>query len=191
MPCHEASYWNARYRSEDDFCHQGGTNDLLRDHAGLLPEHGIALDAAAGVASNGLFLLERGLRVVALDISEVALQLATRSAAQRLLRLQAAVIDLTHLWLPTDYFDVIVNFFFLERSALLVYQRALRPGGILFVEALLQEDPDILYPPYYLESGELRRTFEHYEVIHWKESKFLIDQKTTEQMILRKPLANE
>ncbi|HEX6306493.1 MAG TPA: class I SAM-dependent methyltransferase, partial [Anaerolineales bacterium] len=95
----DAKRWNARYEEEGQERLERPAAKLLRDHAHLLPSHGLALDAASGVAPNGSFLARRGLRVIALDISETALQLALQRAREHRLRLSAAVVDLASLWL--------------------------------------------------------------------------------------------
>ena len=138
---------------------------ILLDWAHLLPEHGLALDAAAGVGANGIFLAERGLSVIAMDISEVALRLAVAQARSGTLPLQAAVCDMALLQLPGNSFDVIANFFFLKRANLQVYRRGLKEGGVLFFETLLNTDALAVIPKYYLERGELMRAFADFEIL--------------------------
>ena len=101
--------WNARYLEEGDEWLGKAPSQMLMDWAHLLPERGLALDAAAGVGTNGLFLAERGLSVIAMDFSEVALRLAAERAHSESLPLRVAVYDLELLQLPDESFDVIVN----------------------------------------------------------------------------------
>jgi 2-polyprenyl-3-methyl-5-hydroxy-6-metoxy-1,4-benzoquinol methylase len=105
----DAERWNARYAADGDAWLEDQPRQLLLDYAHMLPKEGIALDAAAGVANNGTFLARRGMHVIALDISITALQLATRRALKESLPFSAAVYDLSHLWLPMNHFDAIVN----------------------------------------------------------------------------------
>ena len=44
---------------------------------------GLALDVAAGTGRNAIFLAERGFRVVAIDISSIALEEARRRAEKK------------------------------------------------------------------------------------------------------------
>ncbi len=186
----DAVRWNQRYAKDGLHWQARHPRHLLTRFAHLLPPGGMALDAAAGVALHGLFLAERGLHVVALDVSEVGLRLARESAKQRGLRLETAVLDLAHPWLPANYFDVIVNFRFLERATFPVYRQALKPGGLLFFETFVKIDPQGSYPDHYLNPGELAAAFANFTIIHHGQTEILNNQsqpvKITEQLIARK-----
>ena len=183
----DAGRWNARYAADGESWLEYQPRQLLLDHAYLLPKRGLALDVAAGVANNGTYLARRGLHVVALDISKIALQLALQRASTESLPLSAAVYDLSHLWLPVDSFDVIVNFHFLERATFPVFRQALKPGGLIIFETLLRSDNNTPTPDYYLEPGELLSAFSDYEIIHWKERTIPETTKVTAQLVARKP----
>jgi SAM-dependent methyltransferase len=183
----DAERWNARYVADGEAWLEYQPRQLLLDHADLLPKRGLALDVAAGVANNGTYLARRGLHVVALDISKIALQLALQRASSESLPLAAAVYDLSHLWLPVDSFDVIVNFHFLERATFPVFRQALKPGGLIIFETLLRSDNNTPTPDYYLEPGELLSAFSDYEIIHWKERTIPETTKVTAQLVARKP----
>jgi len=143
---------------------------LLLDYAHLLPSSGLALDAAAGVGTSSLFLAEKGLHVIALDISLVALRLAKQRAGSGSLPLEAVVYNLSNPWFPAETFDVILNFHFLERATFPIYRQALKPGGLLFFETFQKAEQDLLIPAYYLEPGELLAAFQDFEIIYWGEN---------------------
>ena len=128
------------------------------------------MDAAAGVGTSSLFLAEKGLHVIALDISLVALRLAKQRAGSGSLPLEAVVYNLSNPWLPPETFDIILNFHFLERATFLIYRQALKPGGLLFFETFQKAEEDLLVPAYYLEPGELLAAFHNYEIIYWAEN---------------------
>lgn len=186
----DAARWNHRYAQDGSQWQDRQPRQLLVKFAHLLPDSGLALDAAAGVALHGLFLAERGLHVIALDVSEVGLRLARESALKRGVWLETVVLDLTHPWLPASYFDVIVNFRFLERATFPVYRQALKPGGLLFFETFVKMDPQGEYPDHYLNPGELRAAFADFSVIHHGQMEILDEQscpvKMTEQLVARK-----
>ncbi len=190
MPNQDAQRWNDRYARDGMLWQARQPRQLLLDFAHLLPAKGLALDAAAGVALHGLFLAERGLHVIALDVSEIGLRFALESARKRGVWLETAVYDLSHPWLPTNVFDVIVNFRFLERAALPVYRRALKPGGLLFFETFLKTEPNQDYPDHYLNPGELLNAIGSLEILHSAvEEQIKPDsdkRKVTEQIIARK-----
>ncbi len=188
----DAVKWNDRYRQEGDRWLTSKPRDLLLDFAHLLPEKGLALDAAAGVSMHGMFLAERGLHVLALDISEVGLRLAKQTAAKKGVWLETAVFDLSHLWLPLNTFDVIVNFRFLKRSTFPIYKRALCPGGLLFFETFVRPDTQEAHPHFFLDPGELYAGFcDDMEIVHYasKEVTGSIRGRlqSSEQLVARKP----
>jgi SAM-dependent methyltransferase len=185
----DAERWNARYSASGKAYVEDQPRQLLLDHAYLLPKHGLALDAAAGVANNGIYLARRGLHVLALDISKTALKLAVQRAISESLPLTVVVYDLSRLWLPEDSFDVIVNFHFLERTTFPIFKQALKSGGLLIFETFLRLDDDISTPQYYLEPGELLRAFDGFQIIHWKEQYISGTTKVTAQLVARKPVA--
>jgi SAM-dependent methyltransferase len=167
-PQDDARKWDERYRCQERYNSFQQVRPLLAEYAGLLPHTGLALDAAMGLGGNAGFLLRRGLRVVGVDISAVAV----RQAKARLPGLYAVIADLTAFHLPRAAFDVISNFYYLQRDLFQRYQQALRPGGILFFETLTVEmlslDPTI-NPVYLLAPGELRRSFAYWEILFYEE----------------------
>jgi tellurite methyltransferase len=168
MPVEDAERWNARYQEDKRYTGDIRARRFLVENADRLPLRGLALDAAMGLGGNAGFLLERGLRVVGVDISWVA----ARQAKAHLPRLMAVVADLTQLRLPDEAFDVILNFYYLQRDIWAQYRRALRPGGILVIETLMQEmhtiRPDI-DPQYLLHPGELQAAFNDWQILAYRE----------------------
>lgn len=189
----DALRWNQRYASAADSWLLQPPNDLLRVFQHLLSFEGYALDAAAGVAANGLYLAERGLHVIALDISEHALRLARRRAQAQGVKIDAAVYDLSRPWLPEEFFDVIVNFRFLERALFPTYRAALKTGGLLFFEAFSKPcpQPPVARPEHYLEEGELLAEFGDWDIIHAKtilrSGRDSSRDRVVQQLVVRKP----
>ncbi len=168
MCAEDATRWNQRYSTEERFTSFTQPRQFLVECAPLLPETGLALDAAMGLGGNAAFLLARGLRVIGLDVSWVAVQ----RAKSRLPELMAAVVDLKRLALPANYFDVILNFYYLQRDLWQQYRRALRPGGLLLIETLSQEMCSIhpeIEPAYLLAPGELLAAFQDWQILIYRE----------------------
>jgi len=182
----DAQRWNETYKRDGGQWLHGRPRQLLLDFAPYLPRSGLALDAAAGVGTHGLFLAQRGLHVIALDVSETGLCLAQQQARAQGVVLETAVTDLAHLWLPPDTFDVILNFRFLERITFSVYQQALKPGGWLLFETFVRLDTatsasacvefaetlstGVPHPHHYLEPAELADAFADLEQIYYEET---------------------
>lgn len=162
-----ARHWDERYS-------QGTRHSLeqprpfLVEQAHHLPQNGLALDAAMGLGGNASFLIQSGLRVIGVDIAFVAIQ----RAAKRLPGLMAVLADLRSFHFPPNTFDVILNFYYLERSLFAFYINSLRRGGVLIIETMTNEmrsvRPDI-DPIYLLEEGELRQAFSEMEILHYQE----------------------
>lgn len=106
--------------------------------------------------------MERGLSVIGVDISYVAVHRA-RSAHPNLM---AVVSDLQYFRIPPGEFDLIINFLYLQRDLWQPMSAGLRKDGLLFVEcltdAMLSVNPDI-NPDYLLKPGELQQAFQHAE----------------------------
>jgi tellurite methyltransferase len=168
MPSQDAARWNDRYRNETRYNTFREPRPLLIDWAQEIPTSGLALDAAMGLGANAQFLLAYGLRVVGVDISWVALA----KAKKRLPALMAVQADLTEFYLLPATFDLIANFYYLQRDLWPVYKKALKPGGWLFVEtmtqAMAQVRPEI-DPLYLLEPGELHQAFSDFEILDYRE----------------------
>jgi SAM-dependent methyltransferase len=170
MSAPDAQLWNARYLSEQEHYLRRQPYPLLRTYADQLPQGGWALDVAAGAAPAGLFLAKHGLRVIAVDISEVGLRLAQLRARELSLPLSLVVMDTSDPWLPPSKFDVVLNFYYLSRPLFECYRQALKPGGWLFFETFVQETHRRCNPAHYLESGELYSAFQDWEILHWAET---------------------
>lgn len=188
-PIHpDAVRWNARYRSGEWQARE--PRPLLVEYACLLPQEGWALDAAAGLGSNSLFLAEQGLSVLAIDISMVAMRRVRQRAHERSLPVSTIVADMAAIELPPDVFDVILNFHFLERAAIPTYRRSLRPGGLIFFETFLKTEHGCANEDYYLAPGELLALFGSFEVIFRDEVAHHKGQgkrgKKSERLIARK-----
>ena len=188
----DAHRWNARYKREGQTWLTHKPKQLLVDYLHVLPTDGFALDAASGVATNGLELARRGLKIIALDISSVGLALARQRFQMEGLNLNAAVIDLKHLQLPRDKFDVILNFNFLERKTFPLYRKALKPGGWLLFETFVRNGEVGPHPEYYLNSGELYEAFADFDIVHSKQIKIPRKSRKTfrkiDQLVVRKPM---
>jgi tellurite methyltransferase len=167
MSSADAIKWNERYRSRVESGVEA-PREFLIAQAQHLPDQGLALDIATGLGGNAGFLIERGLRVIGVDISEVGL----RRAKTRHPSLLSAVIDLTHYHWPRCSFNVILNFYYCQRDLWPRFQSMLKPGGVAIIETLtietLHTRPDY-DPAYLLQPDELRRAFSDWEVLVYRE----------------------
>ncbi len=167
MPLQDAHRWNTRYQ-EGSRASFEQPRPFLVENSACLPSQGLALDAAMGIGANAAFLLAHGLRVIGVDISIVAL----RRAKQQLPALMPVLADLARFHLPPNCFDLVINFYYLQRDLWPVYFRSLRPGGILIIETLTEAmhaiHPEIS-PAFLLQPGELRQSFQHMHILTYRE----------------------
>lgn len=188
----DALRWDDRYAHETERFALRAPRHLVTSHLDLLPSGGLILDAACGTTSTGRYLAARGWRVIAIDVSIVALRLARIRVRKEGLPISFAVMDLMNPWLPSAHFDVILNLFFLSRPLWKLYREALKPGGWLFFETYLSERGTD--PARYLKSQELRRAFDDWEIIHYLEVERHVHShagvegtRWSAQLVVRKP----
>lgn len=135
-----------------------GHDDLIA----LLPTTGTALDVACGAGQQSLWLAERGMAVIALDVSPVAIDLTTQAARDRHLddRIDARVCDLD-AGLPDDIgdVDVVVCQRFRGRGLYGQLVEVLRPGGPAIVTVLSVVGVDGEAGEFHAPPGELLDAF--------------------------------
>jgi len=144
---------------------------LLTDNRTLLTG-GTALDIAMGSGRNALFLAECGYRVTGIDRAESAVHLAVKTAHQRKLSLDGLTADMLDVDLGNEKFDVIANFYFLERDLIPRIKQALKPGGLVFFETFTsfkipRDDPR--YRKFLIDPNELLTLFSDFFIMYYFE----------------------
>ena len=160
------SGWNVRWQEKEG--HPFDPDPWLVKIREMLPA-GRALDIAGGRGRNALFLAERGMSVLAIDVSEEALEQLGSEASRRGLRIETLRADLEgEPWLPEETFDLVIDFFFLYRPLLPLLREAVKPGGMAVVRTFSSAgsfpggpgNPDFVLRP-----GELLEIFEGWEIL--------------------------
>ena len=168
--------WDAKY-AEPGLRRGSAPAALIRGVAGALPRQGRALDIACGEGQNLVFLAERGLSGVGVDVSEVALEKAYELAIERGVsdRLTFLCHDLDD-GLPglPGTFDVITCIHFHDPSLYPRLRGLLSPGGRLVVETLTDENIELGLPhpseKYLAASGQLLTYAEDLRVRLYREA---------------------
>ncbi|MDW8270536.1 MAG: methyltransferase domain-containing protein [Anaerolineae bacterium] len=165
-------------RRDERYRHgRGPCQDDIEDWVAAQRPHltgGRALDVACGTGRYSLWLAELGYEVDAVDISSVALErltatAATRGLAERIHTLQA---DLTSWRPPPEHYDLVLVSLYLERTLLPALRAALRPQGLLLYTTFhtdLLRLPGEFNPAYLLQPGELLLTFADWELLAYEE----------------------
>lgn len=158
--------WNLRYSGEDYFYGEE-PNRFLEDQRHRLHAGMSALVPADGEGRNGVWLATLGLDVHTVDGAASGVAKALRLADQEGVEIRAEQADLFTWDWPVAAYDVIASIFFHIPSALRPaihgkMLQALKPGGLLILEAFHQEqlrfrsggpkDADLLYTEALLRS---------------------------------------
>lgn len=173
MPHPDALIWDDRYSNDTRWRDLRSPRDLLTTHQNLLPLNGLVLDAACGTTPSGLHLARQGWQVIALDVSNAALRIAQSEVQKEALPVSFALMDMSNPWLPSNRFDVVLNFYYLSRPLLSTYRKSIKRGGLLFFETFVRDDAGSEVDGnshHYLEPNELRTSFADWNIIHYKET---------------------
>ena len=189
-------FWDERYRTGEAVPERGPAGFLV-EHRHLLPARGRALDVAMGSGRNALYLASLGYDVTGIEVSGVAVERYREEAARRGLRVEAVQADLESYELPREAYDVVIDFYYLQRDLAPALAAALRPGGVLVFESFTREQPRFGWGPqqeeFLLRQGELRTLFAGLEELVYREG--LVESqsgrgaKAVAGLVARKPEA--
>jgi SAM-dependent methyltransferase len=158
--------WDERYASQKP-ASVGAVEPpgALAGHADEFPTTGRALDLACGQGIGAVWLAQRGLDVLALDISPVAIaqarDLAERSGVGDRCRFE--VVDLDDGLPPGPPVDVILCHKFRDRRLDHAIIERLAPGGLLAIAAL--SEVGAAPGPFRAVAGELPAAFADLNVV--------------------------
>ena len=167
--------WDQKFK-EKKFAFGKKANSFLRRHITLLPK-GKALDLAAGEGRNAVFLAQHGLKVDAVDISEIGLRKTQELARKREVRVHTIFADLDTYQIKRGEYNLITNFYFLSRSLIPKMKRGLQKGGMVIFETYLLEHRRLhtggpKNPKYFLKPNELLHLFKGFRILFYREGIF-------------------
>jgi SAM-dependent methyltransferase len=161
--------WNRKFDSKQEM---GETSQWVQDMYTMAPGP-VVLDLAAGQGRNGAFLARQGYEVLALDLSDRAIQSLKAHNLPGLVPVQA---DLDTYPLRGESFDLIVCCFFLDRRLFPYIKESLKPGGILLYESAMESDQPSINQPgnrdYLFRTNELLHSFLGLRIISYQEVVF-------------------
>jgi SAM-dependent methyltransferase len=161
--------WNRKFDSKQEM---GETSLWVQDMYRMAPGP-IVLDLAAGQGRNAAFLARQGYEVLALDLSDRAVQSLKAHNLPGLVPVQA---DLDTYPLRGESFDLIVCCFFLDRRLFPYIKESLKPGGILLYESAMESDQPSINQPgnrdYLFRTNELLHSFLGLRIISYQEVVF-------------------
>jgi SAM-dependent methyltransferase len=167
--------WDERFK-EKKFALGKRANAFLRTHVGLLPK-GKALDIATGEGRNAVFLAQHGFHVDAVDISGEGLKKVEKLAREFEVKIQTVLADLNTYPIKRGRYDLIANFYFLDRSLIPKIKKGLKKGGMVIFETYLLEQRALgtvgpKNPKYFLKSNELLSFFKGFRILRYLEGIF-------------------
>jgi SAM-dependent methyltransferase len=157
---------------------------LLVEVAEMVPP-GRALDLAAGAGRNALYLASLGWCVVAVDASSKAMEIlrARPGAASGRIETHAADLETGQFAIQPASYDLICDFFYLQRSLFPQIREGVRPGGMFAAEIHLRDGGGHTFV---LEPGELRNEFNGWKVLYYSESPRPGHTRATARIIARR-----
>jgi SAM-dependent methyltransferase len=154
--------WNAFYSSPE--YEPPAADALLVELAENLPP-GRALDLACGSGRHAIHLARLGWQVTAVDAAPAGLARLRLSAPD----VEARVADLERgeFAIPPAAFDLVCDFYYLQRNLFAAIRDGVRPGGT-FAAAIHLLEPG-RNPRFSLAPGELREEFAGWKILYYSE----------------------
>jgi SAM-dependent methyltransferase len=167
--------WNEKFRGKD-YALGTEANPFLKRHIHLLPK-GKALDIATGEGKNAVFLARHGFDVEAVDISRMGLRKARKLAKAKGVKIKTFLADLDQLPIEKERYDLITDFYFLDRRLIPRIKQGLRKGGRVAFETYLREHSALglegpRNPKYLLKPNELLKLFRGFRILFYREGIF-------------------
>ena len=122
---------------------------------------GRALDVGSGMGRNALWLAAKGWDVTAIDFSDEGVRLTKEAAAARNLKIRVVRISADEFDYGSEQYDLIIGMYMhgiFSRNAEKVIT-ALKPGGMVLVEAYHEDISQKAGRPLGYKSNELLRAF--------------------------------
>jgi tellurite methyltransferase len=165
-----AKDWDAHYADPAYQDHEPAP--LLVQVAEMLPP-GRALDLACGAGRHALYLASLGWRVTAVDASRTGVEALRRKGAGMAIEGRVADLELGEFAIEPDGYDLICDFFYLQRNLLPSIRAGVRVGGVFAAAIHLKESAPGARPRnplFQMESGELREAFAGWKILYYSES---------------------
>jgi len=161
---------------------------LLVEVADLAPP-GTALDLACGYGRNALYLAALGWQVTAVDSSPVGIGILRGRAAGLPIDARVADLERGEFVIPAAGFDLICDFFYLQRDLFGAIREGVRPAGIFVAAIHLVDDTPRARPrnpAFLLHPGELRNEFAGWKILFYSEGLETGHERPAARIIARK-----
>jgi len=134
---YDESFWNKHY-ADRDFLYGTEPNSFLAEHCHLL--NGPVLSLSEGEGRNAVLLASRGLDVIGVDISSVALEKAQTLAKSRGVEIKTVVADLATFEPEKNHYGSVISISAhlpstVRNKLYPSIERSLRTNGLILLEA--------------------------------------------------------
>lgn len=134
---YEKKFWDERY-ANDDYLYGTEPNSFLAVHWNILI--GPVLSLSEGEGRNAVFLASRGLDVLGVDISAVALEKAKKLAKSRGVEIKTNVADLSTFKPEENHYGSVVSISahlpgMVRNKLYPLIEKSIKPNGVILLEA--------------------------------------------------------
>ena len=134
---YDEAFWNKRY-ADRNYLYGTEPNSFLTEHSSLLSSPVLSLSEGEG--RNAVFLASRGLEVVGVDISAVALEKAERLAESCGVEIKTLVADLATFEPEENYYGSVISISAhlpspVRNRLYPLIERSLKRDGVVILEA--------------------------------------------------------
>jgi ubiquinone/menaquinone biosynthesis C-methylase UbiE len=161
--------WNKVFTNPEARINREANAFLQKTVEGRKP--GKALDVGIGMGRNSLWLASKGWEVTGIDISDAGIKLAQDAARKQGLKLNTVLVSADDFDYGTDQYDLVIGMFmhqiFSRNSAKVV--KALKPGGMVVVEAYHADTSKLVQRPLGYGNNELLRAFDALRIRFYEE----------------------
>jgi|TARA_B100000315_G_C14557773_1_gene579025 2-polyprenyl-3-methyl-5-hydroxy-6-metoxy-1,4-benzoquinol methylase len=161
---------------------------FLVDNIKLLPE-GRVFDVAMGTGRNAVYLAKMGFNVEGVDISSKAVSDALELALKAGVAIRAETADLEAQYnIKRNSYDVIICFYYLQRSLIAQIKDGLKEGGVVVYETYIVDQAKFGRPKnsnYLLGHNELLDMFRDFRCLHYSEG-IMEDRKAIASIVAEK-----
>ncbi|MDP6586467.1 MAG: class I SAM-dependent methyltransferase [Anaerolineales bacterium] len=170
--------------------HQSGSQpaQFLVDNITLLPK-GWVFDVAMGNGRNAIYLASMGFNVEGVDISFEAVNNALELARKAGVTIRAETVDLeTKYSIKKDSYNIIICFYYLQRSLITQIKDGLKVGGVVVYETYIVDQTKFgrpKNPDYLLEHNELLDMFRDFRCLRYHEG-IVEDRMATASIVAEK-----